>query len=82
MAHILLVNGNLQEAEVLAIILGSASHRVHRAPDNQAALEHLCTAPIDLTLIDIGRATPDSFKLIEHLHYLYPDHPVIAISGG
>ncbi|MHC4887502.1 MAG: hypothetical protein ACYTGH_20695, partial [Planctomycetota bacterium] len=32
--------------------------------------------------IDIGRATPDSFKLIDHLHYLYPDHPVIAISGG
>lgn len=82
MAHILVVDDEQANREVMLEILREAGHSVHAASNGAAALEQLRTAPCDLLVTDMFMPVMDGIELMLHCRDSYHNLPIVAISGG
>jgi PAS domain S-box-containing protein len=80
-ARILLVDDNIDAAEMLKLLLRGHGYEVHTAYDAESALplvERLCP---DICLCDIGLPGMNGYELGARLRAMLPDVTLIAISG-
>jgi len=82
MAHILLIDDDIQVRMVLEGFLTHDGHQVVCATNGKEAQKLLGDEPFDLVLTDIVMPERDGFEVIMHL-ITQPERPrIIAISGG
>jgi PAS domain S-box-containing protein len=65
--HILIVEDNVDVAEMLQFVLKMQSHRVHVAADGAAALKVLRREPIDIVLCDLGLPVMSGYELARQI---------------
>lgn len=80
---IVVVDDNADAAEMLALVLGGAQHRVEVCTDGHEALDHILANPPDLAIVDLGLPGLDGFELAMRLReQLGPaTPPLIALTG-
>src|SRR5437870_1570128 len=82
MAHILVVDDEQANRQMVVTILRDAGHQVDAASNGAGALAQLETAGCDLLVTDMHMPVMDGVELISQCRELHPGLPVIAISGG
>ena len=82
MARILVVDDQKANIQLLQLILREAGHTVHAANNGVGALAQLETEPCDLLITDMFMPIMDGIELMTRCRELYPDLPMVAISGG
>jgi PAS domain S-box-containing protein len=65
--RVLIVDDNLDAAEMLAEALGAVGHEVSVAADGPSALEIAATAPPEVALLDIGLPVMDGYEVARRL---------------
>jgi PAS domain S-box-containing protein len=82
-SRVLVVDDNVDAAEVLAEALGLLGHDVVIAHDGPAALAAAKTFPATTALLDIGLPVMDGYELASLLRQVWADRPVqfVAITG-
>lgn len=61
-------------------VLSDHGFTVHVGLGGSEALEYLTRNHFDLILLDVGACQPDDFRIIEQIHRLRPETPVIMMS--
>ncbi|MDB5883083.1 MAG: putative histidine kinase, hybrid, partial [Ramlibacter sp.] len=81
--RVVVVDDNLEAAEMLAMLLEALGHDVTTQPAPQAALEHAGKDPADVYLLDIGLPEIDGYELARRLRAQPGTHDAvfIAITG-
>ena len=82
MKNILLVEDSTLIREGISKILDKAGYTVFEANDGKEALTVFATNEIDLVITDILMPNMCGIDLITKLGELFPEIPVIAMSGG
>ncbi len=85
--HLLIVEDDLETAEVLATALGAQGLDVDRANNGQAALEHLQLRDYDLITLDLNLPDMHGIDIVEQLrqqevHQQSKKMPIIIITGS
>ena len=81
MDHILVVDDDNNLLNVIRMRLEAADYRVFTAADTAAALETVRGQEIDLALVDLKLAGEDGIFLMDELHRLQSDLPVIILTA-
>ncbi len=81
--RVLVVDDNLDAAELLSEVLRGVGHDVRVAHDGPQALETLRSFPAEVCLLDIGLPVMDGFELARRMRKLVPGRTVrlIAVTG-
>ena len=81
--RVLVVDDNVDAADLLGEMLRRRGHEVVIAHDGAAALRTRLTFCPDVALLDIGLPVMDGYELAQNLRALHPDAPlqIIAITG-
>lgn len=82
MAHILLVEDDLELREMLKAILADEGHYVVDVDDGQAALAAIRDGQPDLIVSDIIMDGMEGIAAIIEFRKLLPDIPIMAMSGN
>ncbi|MDB9702610.1 response regulator [Rhodospirillales bacterium] len=82
MAHILLVEDDLDLREMLKAILADEGHHVVDVSDGQAALAAIRGGQSDLIVSDIIMDGMEGIAAIMAFRKLLPETPIIAMSGN
>lgn len=82
MAHILLIEDDVQFLQMLVKMLQQDGHKVTTAGDGAAALKILTTVSPDLIVTDILMPNLDGVETIMQLSQQGNEAPIIAMSGG
>ncbi|MDY7579155.1 response regulator [Herbaspirillum sp. RTI4] len=82
MAHILIVEDDIQFREMMVKMLEGDKHKVTMANDGFDALQKLTTLQPDLIITDILMPTIDGVEFIMQLNEQGSHIPLIAMSGG
>lgn len=80
-ARILVADDEPPIREILQEIIEHEGYEVHTAADGKAAIELLRKNSYDLLLTDIKMPGADGMEVLAEAQELYPDMPVIMISG-
>ena len=82
-SRVLVVDDNVDAADLLGEMLRRRGHEVVIAHDGAAALRARQTFCPDVALLDIGLPVMDGYELAQHLRALYPNAPlrIIAVTG-
>jgi len=80
-ARVLVVDDNLDAAELLAELLTDHGHAVHVAHSGPEALKMLATFTPDAALLDIGLPVMDGYQLAVALRGELPSIRLIALTG-
>jgi len=81
-AALLLVDDNRRMRDAVAWLLEREGHRVRVADNGRAALAVLASGKTDVVVTDIHMPDTDGLELIMECRRMWPDLPVIAMSGG
>ena len=81
MDHILVVDDDHNLLNVIRMRLEVADFQVSSASDAAGAVETIRNQEIDLALVDLKLAGEDGIVLMEDLHRLQPDLPVIILTA-
>lgn len=79
--NILIVDDEESIRRSLAGILSDEGFSTEDAPDGEKALERLRQGLPDLVLLDIAMPGRDGISILEELRQLWPELPVIMMSG-
>ncbi len=81
--HILLVEDNPGDADLVREALVSASNRIHIAHvDSLAgARSQLAAGNIDVVLLDLSLPDATDLQAVEHLHESAPEVPIVVLTG-
>lgn len=79
--RVLLVDDNVDAAEMLGELLGLLGHEVTIAHDGQAALELGERGPFDIALVDLGLPDMSGHELGARLKAMAPETSVVIVSG-
>jgi two-component system cell cycle sensor histidine kinase/response regulator CckA len=79
--HLLLAEDEPELATVVSEYFSDAGYSVTKASDGIEAIEALSTTLFDLLLTDICMPRLDGVKLVQHVRKLYPDMPIVVLSG-
>ncbi len=79
--RVLLVDDNVDAAEMLGELLGLLGHEVAIAHDGQAALELRERGPFDIALVDLGLPDMSGHELGTRIKQLAPETSVVIVSG-
>jgi len=79
--NILVVDDDSNLLEVIRMRLESAKYDVVTAQDEDGALRSMKEDVIDLSVIDLQLEKTDGISLMEHLHRINPDIPVIILTA-
>ncbi|MFD0668620.1 response regulator transcription factor [Ramlibacter sp. MAHUQ-53] len=82
MATILLVDDEDLLREGVREILEMSDHTVIEAGDGQQALEKFAVNNVDLVITDVVMPNMDGVDFVTKLRELFPDVPILTISGG
>lgn len=82
MAHILIIDDDLQFRQMLATMLQADNHRVAQAGDGEEGLRQVAQSSPDLVITDILMPKVDGIEFVVELRRCGKNIPVIAISGG
>lgn len=82
MAHLLLVDDDIQLLEANTIVLSANGHQVTHAHSGAEAREVLQKIKPDLVVLDVMMEDFDSgFELAKHISAAFPDLPMIMLTG-
>ncbi|MDQ7786426.1 MAG: sigma-54 dependent transcriptional regulator [Thermodesulfovibrionales bacterium] len=79
--RVLIVDDDRNLLELLRIRLDSAGYEVFAAPDEETAMTAVCRNFFDLSIVDLNLVHSDGISLMEKLHAVYPDMPVIILTA-
>ncbi len=79
--RILVVDDNLDAAEMLEILLLNDGHQVCTALDGETGIEASKNFQPDICLLDIGLPNMDGYELARILREMMPDVTLIALTG-
>ena len=82
MSRICLVDDDILVRDALALGLSDAGHEVLTAPGAAAGLDLASRRPVDALVTDINMPGADGAQLIADARRLWPDMPIVAISGA
>lgn len=78
--HILVVDDDENERELLRLMLEPAGYRVDLAPDGMNGLQTFFSNPPDLVLLDVQMPKMDGWQLLERIREV-SEAPVIMLTG-
>ena len=81
MSHILILEDEVEIAEIIAIALKRDCHTSQIAPTAQAAGQHLAREAYDLLLLDVGLPDINGFDYLKTLRAQHPRLPVIMLTA-
>lgn len=83
MEHILLIEDNLSDIELIQSYLRDASltHRLHKTKSLQEGLEIIRYNPIDIVLLDLALDDSAGFNTLRMFLHEVPNVPVIILTG-
>ena len=81
MDHILVVDDDHNLLSVIRMRLEAADYKVFTASDSTDTLQTVRSQEIDLALVDLKLAAEDGITLMEELHRLHTDLPVIILTA-
>ncbi|HET6922623.1 MAG TPA: sigma-54 dependent transcriptional regulator [Anaeromyxobacteraceae bacterium] len=81
MAHVLIVDDELNIRRVLAAMLKRDGYEVTAAADGEQALAVLARAPVQVVVTDLVMPRLDGLSLLRRVAADYPDVPVIVITA-
>lgn len=82
MAHVLLVDDDVQLLEANTIVLSANKHRVSHAHSGAEAREFLKGTLPDIVVLDVMMEDFDSgFELAKHISVSHPELPMIMLTG-
>ena len=82
MAHVLVIDDDLESRTLIKQMLLSNGHEVEEAVDGAEGLQLFGERPPDVVLTDINMPGLDGHEVIATIKVLNPKVPIIAISGG
>ena len=82
MARILVIDDDIDLRGVICSILESVGHDVIQADEGGDGLKQFLEGPADLVLTDLIMPGQEGVETIIELRKLYPDVPIVAMSGG
>ena len=82
---ILLVEDSMEDGVTItkAVVEGEMFYdfKVIRKYTLEGGLAYLKTKPVDIVLLDLGLPDARELKAVDTIHALYPDLPIVVISG-
>lgn len=81
MSDILVVDDNENYLKVIALRLESEGYGVKTAATSGEAIQSIREKPFDLTLLDLKLKETDGLSLMEELHAIRPEMPIIILTG-
>lgn len=81
MARVLVVEDEVSERMLLRTMLESAGHEVFFARNGEEAVKTFLRKGIGVVVTDLQMPHVDGLVLIEELLAMFPDAPIIAVSG-
>ena len=81
MNKILVVDDDVSVLKVVRLMLESRGYRVSGATDSQQALREVQTELFDLALVDLMLGAEDGIELMEAIHKVNPELPVIILTA-
>ena len=81
MDTILVVDDEVNYLTVMEALLGGVGYEVLTAPSAPEALKVAGTADLDLVLTDMKMPKMSGIELMDELHRLYPDLPVVIMTA-
>ncbi len=82
MATILVIDDDPSIRRSLRRILETGGHTVREADNGSSALAREATAEVDLVITDVYMPEMDGIEFLIRFRDLFPDTPIIAMSGG
>lgn len=82
MATILVIDDDTAIRRSLRRILETHGHEVREADNGSSALEKEASGDIDLVITDVYMPEMDGIEFLIRFRDLFPDTPIIAMSGG
>jgi two-component system CheB/CheR fusion protein len=79
--RILVVDDNVDAAEMLYVLLSRQGHQVRKAFDAETGIEIAKAFQPDVCLLDIGLPQMDGYELAGHLREMMPQVKLIALTG-
>ncbi len=82
MRHICLIDDDIFVRDAIALGLGDAGFHVAAAPGAAAGLDIVKGGGVEAVVTDMSMPGTDGAQLITQVHALFPDLPIVAISGS
>ena len=82
MRHVCLIDDDIFVRDAIALGLSDAGFRVTTAPGAAAGLDIVKRDGADAVVTDMSMPGTDGAQLIAQVHALFPDLPIVAISGS
>jgi DNA-binding NtrC family response regulator len=82
MRHICLIDDDIFVRDAIALGLGDAGFRVSTAPGAAAGLDIVKRDAAEAIVTDMSMPGTDGAQLIAQVHALFPNLPIVAISGS
>ncbi len=79
--RVLVVDDNADVREVMTALLAARDYEVRTAQDGQVALEQVAQLPPDVVLVDLGMPRMNGMQLLNALHSMDPELPVIVVTA-
>ncbi len=81
MGKILVVDDDRNLLELLKIRLESANHQVLAVPNEEDAIEAVKNQAFDLSIVDLQLLRQNGISLMEQLHLILPEMPVLILTA-
>lgn len=81
MPRILIVEDEPGEQALLRAVFEGSGHQVYITPDGEQGYRAHLRKGFDLVVTDLQMPNVDGLELIASLQQLFPDTPIIAVSG-
>lgn len=79
--RIIVVDDDKNILELMQIRLESADYYVDTAADEEAALEKVRNEVFDIAIVDLQLVNTDGITLMQNIHMIHPDMPVIILTA-
>ena len=81
MGNILIVDDNPSILKYIEDILESSGHTIVKCADGMSAIDAVHSDSFDLVVSDLAMPGMDGFELVSEIRVLYPDIPIVIITG-
>jgi CheY-like chemotaxis protein len=82
MAHVLVVDDEIQMRKLIRLILVQEGHSVFEASSSKVAIEHIKVSGIQVVITDVVMPEMDGLELIRFIRKTNSQIKIIAISGA
>jgi DNA-binding response OmpR family regulator len=82
MPHILVIDDEERQRQLIATTLGGAGYQVSLASNGEEGMAAFRAQPADLVITDLVMPVKDGVEFMEDLHQDFPAVPVILMTAG